>query len=362
MNITKLELKNFRNYKSIKINQFKQKNIIIGSNGSGKTSILESIYVGSITKTFKSNTEQVLIKKGETTANIKIETNESDIVKKLEVKINENGKKTKINGNLKKRLSDYISVYKVIIYSPDEIRIIKNNPATRRSYLNIQISQINKYYITKLNNYNILIKNKNEYLRKMYLNKNLDEKYLDILDRKISELGKELYEYRKEYINKINNYIDKIIKKFNKNSTLFIEYNSDFKNLDENKILKLLIKNRKKEIVNGMTCTGIHRDDYNFIYNGENAKEYCSQGIQKIIILAMKLSEVEIIIKDYGIYPILLLDDLFSELDINNQNKLIQILNNKNQIFITTTDLKNIEKKLIRNSKIIDIDKMEEEK
>lgn len=359
MNITKLELKNFRNYKNLKLDKFKQKNIIIGSNGSGKTSILESIYVGSITKTFKSSSEQVVIKKGESISNIKIETNDVDVVKKLEVKISEKGKKTKINGNLKKRLSDYISVYKVIVYSPDEIRIIKNNPATRRSYLNIQISQINKYYISKLNNYNILIKNKNEYLRKLYLNKNLDEKYLDILDIKISELGKQLYDYRKDYIDKINNSIDKIMRKFDRNSSLYIEYNSDFKDIDEKKIQKLLVKNRKKEIINGMTCTGIHRDDYNFVYNGESAKDYCSQGIQKIIILAMKLSEVEIIIKDYGIYPILLLDDLFSELDITNQNQLIKILNNKNQIFITTTDIKNIEQKLIRNSKIIDIDEME---
>lgn len=359
MNITKLELTNFRNYKKLKLNNFKQKNIIVGSNGVGKTSILEAIYVGSITKTFKSNQDSVLIKKSEISSSIKIDIEENNKVKHLEVKIQENGKKTKINGNLKKRLSDYISMYKVIIYSPDEIRIIRNNPATRRNYLNIQISQINKYYLSRLNNYNILIKNKNEYLRKLYLNKNLDEKYLDILDKKISELGYQLCNYRSSYINRINDNIDKIYKKINKKNNLYINYNSDFNGLDENQIYKLLVKIRVKEINNGMTCTGIHRDDYDFIYNEENAKDFCSQGTQKLIVIAMKLSEIEMIEKDYGLYPILLLDDLFSELDIENQNKILKILNKKNQIFITTTDLEKINNNLIKNSNVINIDAME---
>lgn len=362
MNITKLELYNFRNYKTLKLNKITNKNIIIGSNGIGKTTILESIYVGSITKSFKSNNDFVLIKNNEVSTKIKIEIKESDKKKKLEVSITDTGKKVKINGNIKRRLSDYISVYKVIVFSPDEVRIIKDSPAIRRNYLNIEISQINKYYLSKLNNYNILIKNKNEYLKKIYLNNNLDKTYLDVLDDKISQLGFEIYNYRKEYIDKINKNIDRIYKRFNSKTKLYIKYNSDFNDLDENKIKKLLLKNRNKEIIFGMTSTGIHRDDYEFIYNDKTAKDYASQGIQKLIILSMKLSEIEIIIKNYGVYPILLLDDLFSELDKENQNKILEVLNKNVQIFITCTDINQIDKKLIKQSNIIDINKLEENK
>lgn len=362
MNVEKLELYNFRNYKSLKLDKLKKKNIIIGSNGIGKTTILEGIYVGSLTKSFKSNNEQVLIKNNEQSTKIKLEIKESDKRKKLEVSITESGKKVKINNNLKKRLSDYISVYKVIVFSPDEVKIIKESPAVRRSYLNIEISQINKYYLNKLNKYNILIKNKNEYLKKLYLNNNLDKKYLDVLDIKISELGYEIYCYRNEYINQINKYISKIYKNFSKTDNLYIKYNSDFKELDEYKIQKLLLKNRKKEINIGMTTTGIHRDDFDFIFNEKSAKDYTSQGIQKLIILSLKLSEVKIIIQNYGIFPILLLDDLFSELDKNNQNKVLEVLNKNIQIFITCTDLNLINNKLIKNSNIIDINSMEENK
>lgn len=360
MNITKLELINFRNYNKLILKDFNKRNIIIGSNGSGKTSILESIYVGSLTKTFKSPTEDVLINKDSLTFIVKIELSDGNKQKKLEVRLDSTGKKTKINGRLKKKLSDYISVYKVIVFSPDDTRIIKDSPATRRNYINIEISQINKYYLSKLNKYNLLIKNKNEYLKKIYLNQNLDDRYLDVLDIKISELGYEIYKYREDYINKINESIMKIFKKFNNNDQLLIKYISDFNNMDEVSILKMLKKVRKKEIIQGITSTGVHRDDYCFLFNDQNAKDFCSQGIQKLIALSMKLSESELIKKYYGITPILLLDDLFSELDIVNQNKVLKELGKDNQIFITTTDLENIDAKIIKNSRIINIEKMEE--
>ncbi len=354
MNIANLELVNFRNYSKVKFKNFKKINIIIGENSIGKTSILESIYVGSLTKSFKSSIDNVLIKENEKFFKIKLEL-EENYKKKLEILLNEKGKKTKINNNLKKKLSDYIFQYRVIIFSPDELKIIKESPSARRNYLNIQISQLNKKYIKDLNNYNILIKNKNDYLKKIYLNKNLDLKYIDVLDEKIAELGLEIVESRKEYIESINKYISKKFKKFKENDDIFLEYISDFNNLNKFKILKLLNKNIKKEIILGVTSTGIHRDDLIFIHNNQNAKEYSSQGIQKLIMLSMKLAEIDIFIKKHNIYPILLLDDLFSELDATNQNKIIEFLSKKVQIFITTTDITNIDKKMLKKAKVIEL-------
>ena len=355
MHIVKIELTNFRNYSKYKISDLSNLNIIIGNNGIGKTSILESIYICSLARSFKSNDDYVILKNNETFSKIKIELDTGNNIKKLEYLLTNNGKKTKVNNTLKKKISDFISQYKVILFSPDELKIIKDAPSTRRNYLNISLSQINKSYLKLVNNYNILIKNKNDYLKKMYLNSNLDDKYLDILDIKIAEIGRQITEYRKDYIDKINKYIKKIFKKFKKRDDIYIKYDSQFLNKNENEIVKILRKNRQNELNLGMTKTGNHRDDFEFIYNGNSAKEYSSQGIQKLILLSLKLSELEVLINDYYEEPILLLDDLFSELDIDNQNCVLNNLNKNIQIFITTTDINNVNKKIISKSKVIDL-------
>lgn len=359
MNITRLELLNFRNYKKKNFDNFSNLNIIIGKNGIGKTSIIEAIYLGSLAKSFKTNNELSIIKNNEEYFRIKIHYFDYLPKKTLEVFLDKNGKKTKINSKVQKKLSDFISQYRIIMLSPDELKLIKASPNTRRNYLNIQISQLHKEYLYYLNNYNNLIKNKNEFLKKLMLNSNLDQRYLDILDEKITEEGIKIYNYRKRYIDLINSYINDIFNNYIKGEKIRINYISDYELNDKEKILKELKKNRKKEINIGMTSFGVHRDDYEFMHNDNNSKEYSSQGLQKLIVLAMKLSEVKIFINEYEIYPILLLDDLFSELDEKNRNNIFKSLDKDIQIFITTTDLKNINKSIKEKAKIYDLDSKE---
>lgn len=356
MKITKLELNNFRNYKKKIFDNFSNLNIIIGKNGIGKTSIIEAIYLGSLAKSFKTNNEHLIIKNDSDYFRIKIYYFDYGPKKNLEVFYDKDGKKTKINSKIQRKLSEFISQYRVIMLSPDELKLIKSSPNTRRNYLNIQISQLHKEYLYFLNNYNILIKNKNDYLKKLMFNSNLDTRYLDILDEKIVEEGLKIYLYRKKYIDMINDYINDIFKKYQDNNEIKIKYISDYEINDKEKLLEVLRKNRKKEINIGMTSFGVHRDDYEFLQNGNSAKEYSSQGLQKLIVLAMKLSEVQIFVKEYEIYPILLLDDLFSELDEKNRNNIFKSLDKEIQIFITTTDLKNINKRIIERAKIFDLD------
>ncbi len=356
MNITKIELLNFRNYSKKVFENFTNLNIIIGKNGIGKTSILEAIYLGSLAKSFKTNIETSVIKEGQSFYKLKITYFDYGPKKKLEIYFDKNGKKTKINDKIQSKLSDFISQYRIILLSPDELKLIKSSPNTRRNYLNIEISQLHKEYIYYLNNYNNLIKNKNDYLKKLMLNSNLDDRYLDVIDQKIVSEGLKIYEFRKKYIGYINDNINYIFSKYIKNQNLYIKYESDYEINDSEKLLKILKKNRKKEINLGMTDFGVHRDDFSFIYNNSSAKEYSSQGTQKLIVLAMKLAEVKIFIKEYNIYPILLLDDLFSELDMKNRNNIFKSLDENIQIFITTTDLKNINKKIVKKAKIYDLD------
>ncbi len=359
MNITKIELINFRNYNKKKLDKFSNLNIIIGKNGIGKTSIIESIYIGSLAKSFKTNNELSIIKKGENFFKIKIFCYDYGIKKKLELIYDKLGTKTKVNSFSQKKLSNFISQYTVILLSPDELKLIKSAPSIRRNYFNIELSQLNKQYLNILNIYNNLIKNKNEYLRRINYNKTIDNDYLDILDEKISEEGLKIYNFRLDYINKINKYINQIFINFCKKGNLYLKYVSDFDVKKKEEILNMIIKNRPKEIKIAMSNFGIHRDDIVFMYNNYDAKEYCSQGIQKLIILAMKLAEIMIFLKDYNIKPILLLDDLFSELDEKNRNNIFKSLNNDIQIFITTTDLKNINRNILNKAKIYNLDEME---
>ena len=355
MNIIKIELQNFRNYKKKIFDNFSNLNILIGTNGIGKTSVIEAIYLGSLAKSFKTNNEESIINNNSDYFRIKIYYYDYGPKKNLELYYDKNGKKTKINSKMQKKLSDFISQYRIIMLSPDELKLIKASPNTRRNYLNIQISQLNKEYIYYLNNYNNLIKNKNDFLKKLMLNNNLDQRYLDILDEKIVTEGMKIYNLRNDYINLINKYINDIFKTYEKDNDLYIKYISDYDINDKEKLLKQLKRIRTKEINLGMTAFGIHRDDYEFIHNNQNSKDYSSQGLQKLIVLAMKLSEVQIFINEYNITPILLLDDLFSELDQQNRNKIFKSLNKDIQIFITTTDLKNINKRLLEKAKIYDL-------
>jgi DNA replication and repair protein RecF len=356
MNITKIELINFRNYKKKIFDKFSNLNIIIGKNGVGKTSIIEAIYLGSLAKSFKTNSDETIINNESNSYKVKIHYFDYGPKNNLEIIYYKTGKKTKINSKIQRRLSDFISQYRIIMLSPDELKLIKSSPNTRRNYLNIQISQLHKEYIHYLNNYNNLIKNKNDYLKKLMINGNLDTRYLDIIDEKIVDEGIKIYNYRNDYINKINKYINDIFKIFKSNSNVYIKYVSDYELNDKEKLIKELKKNRRKEINLGMTSYGVHRDDYEFVHDQNNSKEYSSQGQQKLIVLAMKLSEVEIFINDYNISPILLLDDLFSELDEKNRNNIFKSINKDTQVFITTTDLKNINKRLLDRAKIFDLD------
>ncbi len=355
MHIRKIELTNFRNYDKFKIDNLEDINVIIGANGIGKTSIIESIYVASTARSFKNNDENVMIKSNSDYFKIKVLVDDEIRTKQLEYLLTNNGKKTKINSRLKKKISDYIFQYKVILFSPDELKIIKESPTVRRNYLNVNLSQINKTYIKLLNTYNVLIKNKNEYLKKLYINGNLDERYLDILDLKIAEIGSQICLIRKEYIDKINKKIKRIFKKFKKDDEVYVDYQSQFLNKSNDEILMNLKKNRIYEETIGFTKTGIHRDDFVFLHNGKNAKEYSSQGLQKLILLSFKMAELEVLIDDYYEEPILLLDDLFSELDIINQNSIINNLNTKIQVFVTTTDINNVKPNLLKKAKIIDL-------
>ena len=358
--IRKLNLINFRNYKKSSLSFDKKINIIIGDNAQGKTNILESIYLLALTKSYRT-LDVNLIKKEELIAKVKGEIKDEKIFKSLAVEITKDTKKVKINNNDVKRITDYITNLNVILVSPEDINILQGTPAERRNFLNIELSQLSKNYMKKYNEFNKILKIRNNYLKMLYQSSNTDKRYLDSLTENLIEREIDIYKERAEFIEFINKYVEKIYKDISGTADFNIKYekNVDFSTYDAEIIRQSLhnkySKNLYKEIENGMTLYGPHRDDLKFCIKDEDIKVYGSQGQQKIAMISLKLAEIEIFKDKLGKHPILLLDDVFSELDIKRRNRLINYINNDMQVIITSNDTKGINKKLLENAKIFKI-------
>ncbi len=354
-------MKNYRNYDELILDFNDNLNIIIGDNAQGKTNLLESIYVLAVTKSFLSINDKNLIMFDSRYSLVKGSLNNNTSFDELEVLISEAGKIVKINKKEIKKLSDYISKLNVIIFSSDSIRIFKDSPMSRRKYFNIQISQINKIYLSNLSNYNLLLRQRNEFLKIIDIHKKNDMDYLDVLDEKYINLSLNIYDYRKKYIDLVNKYIDNIFYSITGIKELKLVYSSNIDGFDKDLFKDKLRSNLNREIQYKSTFLGPNRDDYFFELGGKNLSLYGSQGQIRSAVLALKLAEVKLFTDVLSDTPILLLDDIFSELDITKRNNIVKYLSNEVQTIVTTTDIENIEEKIrkkanvykIKNGKII---------
>lgn len=350
MKIDNLSLMNFRNYETLNIS-FGDLNIIYGLNGSGKTNIIEAIYTLALTKSFRINNDKVMIKKGKIKAKIKGNVLKNGDENTFGVEISNDGKVVTINDERQDKVSDYVSKINVILFNPSDTRLIDESPSERRKMLNIEISQIYKEYLVILTNYQRILKQRNFYLRGMYVNGSYTNTYLDILTKKLIEYGSIICKYREKFVDNINKYIASNYEKIFGSGTLKIRYVSTFKNKSEDDLIKRYKDNYQKELSVGKTLEGIHHDDIVFVLDNNNLKEWGSEGQRKNAIISFKLAEISVINEIKGYYPILILDDLFSELDKEKVTNLLGMLDRNVQTFMTTTDLKNISKKVIKDAK-----------
>jgi DNA replication and repair protein RecF len=362
MKLKNLQLRNFRNYEKLELVFDDNINIFIGNNAQGKTNILESIYILAITKSHRVFIDDNLIKTGSDILKIKGTILDQDVDKIMQITISKKEKKVKINDNNIKRLSDYISNLNIIMFCPDDLEIIKGSPINRRNFLNIEIGQMFNKYLKILNEYNKILKNRNEYLKLMYINKLTDKIYFDILTEKLIDNSIEIYFYRKNFIDDINKKIEKIYKNITDNDNLHLIYNCFINDhLNDGGELKKTLMDRynsifKKELETGTTIIGPHKDDFTFYLGNEELKKFGSQGQQRAAVLSLKLSEIAIFYNKTKKYPILLLDDIFSELDEVKKNNLIKYINSDFQTIITSTDINDIDINIIKNSKIFYVD------
>lgn len=353
MFLKKISLVNFRNYSALDLDFEKKINIFIGNNAQGKTNILESIYVLSITKSHRCSKDSFLMKQGELFTKISGEiVHENSLKKKYEILINSKGKKVSINDNTLKKMSEYLSNINTIMFCPDDLEILKGPPNGRRYFLNVEISQFYSNYLKYINDYNKVLKNRNEYLK---TNTKIDKIYFDVLTNELVRLNIEILNFRKNFIDKINYHIKKIYKDLTGMEDIFVKYESfidmSAKNLYED-IKEKYDRVFYQELQQKTTLIGVHRDDFSIYLDNIKINNFGSQGQHRIAILCFKLSEIEMMRENKYVKPILLLDDIFSELDKEKKENIIKYINNDLEVFITSTDINNIDTKLVEKADI----------
>ncbi len=340
MYINKIILKNFRNYEQQEIELNPHINIFYGDNAQGKTNILEAIFINGFGKSFRTSKEKEMIKFGEEFLETKIFYQKSDREGNIKIRIADK-KLIEINGVKIKKLSELIGKLNLVIFTPDDIQILKNGPDKRRRFLDMMIGQLRPKYVYILNLYLKTLEQRNNYLRQIRED-NKSENMLEIWDEKLAEYAENICKYRSEFIQKLNNEIKKIHPKVTENNEkLEIKYITECNDREE--YVKLLRQRRKLDIIKGYTTKGIHRDDFKCFINEKEIEVYGSQGQHRTAILSLKLAELYVIYKEIGEYPILLLDDFMSELDEKRRKSFLSYIKDT-QVIITCTDKMELDK------------------
>jgi DNA replication and repair protein RecF len=360
--IKNIQLNNFRNYTNLKIDFEKNINIFLGDNAQGKTNLLEAIYFLALGKSPRNYIKDDLIQWQKQYFYIKGTIIEEDCSTIIEIGLNKNNNKIiKVNGVEKKSFAEILGLFNVVIFSPEDLLLIKGSPNIRRNFLDGEISQIFPYYGKLLNQYNKIILNRNSILK---TNKKDLQKIIDVFDIQLAKVASEIIKKRLDVLEKIKILANLIHRKLTDNQeNLEIVYHSfieskELAKLSKEEIENILLKKYREslsiDLKNKVTSIGPHRDDLIIKINGYNVKKYGSQGQQRTAVLSLKIAEIELFVSYKGNYPVLLLDDVLSELDEKRRNFLLKNIKNKIQTFITTTDKDNL---ILNSGKIFKIEK-----
>ncbi|MEY8000722.1 DNA replication/repair protein RecF [Clostridium sp. Mt-5] len=361
MYIKYLKLRNFRNYKNLDIEFSKGVNIFTGDNAQGKTNLLESIYYCSIGKSPRTNKDKELINWEGKETYIEAYIEKKSLDKNIEIKIFKEGKKgININSIKVNKLSQLMGVFNVVMFSPEDLKIVKESPVFRRKFLDIELCKFSKKYYFNLVQYNKNLNERNTLLKRW---RDCNDDILEVYDRQLSKYGGIIIDMRNKYIKRLSEK-GKVIHKDITSGAEDIEFKYitplEDLNKTEDNLFEILKINRKNDIDRGTTLYGPHRDDFVTRINGINVRNFGSQGQQKTSVLTMKFASLEIIKEIIGEYPVLLLDDVLSELDANRQRYILGSIN-KIQTFITCTGIDDIKKDsqdkaclfVVKNGKVI---------
>ncbi len=353
MIIKSLELENFRNYKSLNIEFDKGVNILYGDNAQGKTNILEAIYVSATTKSHKGAKDKEIINFEADEAHIKTYLDKEGLERRVDMHLRKSKSKgIAIDTVRLKKAAQLLGLLNVVFFSPEDLSIIKDAPAQRRRFVDMELCQLDQSYLYDLNQYNKIIAQRNKLLKDMYNNQDL-KNMLGIWDMQIITYGQKIIKRRRLFVEQLNEIIDEIHYKLSGGKEkIKVEYAPY---VSEDNFEEMLKKAREKDIKLKSTSVGPHKDDFIFIVNGIDIRTYGSQGQQRTAALSLKLSEIELVKKITGDNPVLLLDDVLSELDSNRQNHLLNNIGDI-QTIITCTGLEDFVNNRIKINKIFKVE------
>lgn len=336
MHIDSLEVGNFRNYDFAKIEFHDKTNILYGDNAQGKTNLLESIFVCGTTKSHKGSKDRELIRLGEEEAHIRMHLTKKNMAHRIDMHLKKSrGKGIAIDGIPIKRSSELLGLLNVIFFSPEDLRIIKNGPSERRKFINMELCQLDGLYLHDLGEYNKALMQRNKLLKQIYFQPSLKDT-LEIWDMNLIEYGSKIVQRRAAFVEEISEIVTKVNEKLTGNREhikMFYEPDTTINEFEEK-----LVKSREKDLKMCSTSVGPHRDDLCFMNDDIDIRKYGSQGQQRTCALSLKLAEIELVKKTIGDSPILLLDDVLSELDRGRQNYLLDSIHDI-QTIITCTGI-----------------------
>lgn len=335
--IRKLYLKNFRNYREEEIEFSKNVSIIFGENAQGKTNIVEALYLFATGKSHRTNNMNELIRYGKEFFEISLDFEDNNYLQTIQIRYEKGKRKElRINEIKKERISELLGVVPSVLFAPESLLYVKGSPGERRKIIDIVLCQMNKIYLLELQKYNRIIKNKNVLLKQIQFNSKSDMQ-LEIWNESQSKSGSYIINERRKLIENLEKRMMRILSGIsNGREEIKLKYRTFHEDIHEN-LLEAIRQNTQRDIDQGSCTIGPHRDDLEIIVNGKNSRMYCSQGQQRSVALALNIAILEELESKLGKAPILLLDDVMSELDEKRQNYLLKIIN-KRQTIITTTE------------------------
>ncbi|HAT55431.1 MAG TPA: DNA replication/repair protein RecF [Lactobacillus sp.] len=363
MYLESLHLKDFRNYEQLDVEFSQGVNVLLGENAQGKTNLLEAIYVLALTRSHRTANDRDLIGWQATEALVSGRVHKANTTTPLELTFSKKGKKAKVNHLEQARLSAYVGTLNVILFAPEDLELVKGSPSVRRHFIDQEFGQMSPKYLYNAGQYRSILRQRNNYLRQLQRKQAKDLVYLSVLSDQLAAFGAEIVAARLNFLDQLATWAQKVHEVISQErEELTFEYVNQVKATRAESVDDLykayqaqFEKQQAKEIEQGTTLIGPHRDDIHFLVNGKNVQTFGSQGQQRTTALSVRLAEIDLMKAITGEYPVLLLDDVLSELDDARQTHLLRSIQDKVQTFLTTTSLSGIARKLINDPTIFDI-------
>jgi len=363
MFIEQLLLQNYRNYENLEVEFENKVNVILGENAQGKTNVMESIYVLAMAKSHRTSNDKDLIRWDTEYAKIEGRLQKAHGHLPMQLIVSKKGKKAKYNHIEQRKLSQYVGNMNVVMFAPEDLNLVKGSPQVRRRFIDMEIGQISAIYLHDMGQYQKILQQRNTYLKQLQTKKQSDHTMLEILTEQFIDAAVKIVAKRFEFLQLLENWAVPIHKGISRGlETLKIQYKPSVDVSEEQDLSKMkevykekFFRMKTREVERGMTMFGPHRDDLLFFVNGRDVQTFGSQGQQRTTALSIKMAEIELIHSEIREYPILLLDDVLSELDDYRQSHLLNTIQGKVQTFVTTTNVDGIDHQTLKEASTFNV-------